>query len=296
MGEVSGVENRVSNKTGILHVVATPIGNLGDLSARAGETLRDAGLIAAEDTRHSRRLLDHLGIDTPMISLHEHNERERSVELVNRLLSGVSIALISDAGTPLISDPGFRLIRAARTAGIEIRAVPGPCAAIAALSIAGLPTDRFVFEGFLASKEVARRTQLETLVDETRTMIFYVTPRRLVAELEAAAAVFGGDRVAVLTRELTKAFESSYDGKLSELLDRSHVDSMMQKGEMVLLIAGTTATDNSNDADVLLQALLDSLPLKSAVDIAVRVSGQSRNTLYKRALDIQTNNKAKPAE
>ena len=286
----------MSNETGILHVVATPIGNLGDLTARAGDTLRTVGLIAAEDTRHTRRLLDHFGIDTPMISLHEHNERERSHELVSRLQSGISVALVSDAGTPLISDPGFRLVRLARAAGIEVRAVPGPCAAVAALSIAGLPTDRFVFEGFLAAKEAARRTQLGLLQRETRTMIFYVSPRRLIAELETAAEVLGGDRAAVLTRELTKAFESSYDGTLLELLERSHVDSFMQKGEMVLLIAGAPPSDDSAECDVLLSALLDKLPLKTAVDIAVRISGLSRNTLYKRALEIQKDNQAKPQE
>ena len=286
----------MSNETGILHVVATPIGNLGDLTARAGDTLRTVGLIAAEDTRHTRRLLDHFGIDTPMISLHEHNERERSHELVSRLQSGISVALVSDAGTPLISDPGFRLVRLARAAGIEVRAVPGPCAAVAALSIAGLPTDRFVFEGFLAAKEAARRTQLGLLQRETRTMIFYVSPRRLIAELETAAEVLGGDRAAVLTRELTKAFESSYDGTLLELLERSHVDSFMQKGEMVLLIAGAPPSDDSAGCDVLLSALLDKLPLKTAVDIAVRISGLSRNTLYKRALEIQKENQAKPQE
>jgi 16S rRNA (cytidine1402-2'-O)-methyltransferase len=283
----------VSNETGILHVVATPIGNLGDLSARAGDTLRMVGLIAAEDTRHTRRLLDHLGIETPMISLHDHNERERSQALVSRLQSGVSVALVSDAGTPLISDPGFRLVRLARAAGIEVRAVPGPCAAVAALSIAGLPTDRFVFEGFLAAKEAARRAQFGLLKRETRTMIFYVSPRRLIAELETAADVFGGDRAAVLTRELTKAFESSYDGTLRELLDRSHVDSFMQKGEMVLLIAGVAVTEDGVERDRLLGALLDKLPLKTAVDTAVRISGLSRNTLYKRALEIQEENRAK---
>ncbi|MDH3588772.1 MAG: 16S rRNA (cytidine(1402)-2'-O)-methyltransferase, partial [Gammaproteobacteria bacterium] len=198
---MSGVENNLSNNSGVLYVVATPIGNLGDLSVRAGDTLREVGLIAAEDTRYSRRLLQHLGASTPMISLHEHNERERSAKIVTKLQAGVAVALVSDAGTPLISDPGFRLVRAARAAGITVRTVPGPCAAIAALSIAGLPTDRFVFDGFLAARESACRAQFEALAQETATLIFYVAPRRLVSGLQIAAEVFGSDRTAVLARE-----------------------------------------------------------------------------------------------
>ena len=166
-----------------LYVVATPIGNLGDMSERAIRVLRDVDLVAAEDTRHSRRLLQHLGIDTPMTTLHDHNEQVEADRLVQRLLRGESIALVSDAGTPLVSDPGFRLVRAARAAGVPVRTVPGPCAAIAALSIAGLPTDRFVFAGFLDSKESARRAQLEELTAESRTTVFYVSPHRLPAEL-----------------------------------------------------------------------------------------------------------------
>ena len=283
-------EEQHRGRVGTLYVVATPIGNLGDLSTRVGETLRAVGLIAAEDTRHTQRLLDHIGIDTPMISLHEHNERERSDDIVRRLQGGVSVALVSDAGTPLISDPGFRLVRSARAAGIELRSLPGPCAAVAALSIAGLPTDRFVFEGFLAQKEGARRTQLEALANEPRTIIFYVAPRRLAAELQSVAEILGHDRPAVLARELTKVFESSYDGTLGDLLERCHVDSSMHKGEMVLLVAGAEESDDISAADVLLNALLTELPLKTAVDIAARTSKLPRNTLYKRALEIQSEN------
>ena len=284
----------MSNEAGLLYVVATPIGNLGDLTARAADTLRNVGLIAAEDTRHTRRLLDHIGTHTPMLSLHEHNERERSEELVTRLRGGVSVALVSDAGTPLISDPGFRLVRSARAAGIEVRAIPGPCAAVAALSIAGLPTDRFVFEGFLANKEATRRSQLEALADETRTIIIYLGPRRLTAELQCAVEVFGHERQAVLARELTKAFESSYGGTLGELVERCHHDSSMHKGEMVLLVAGNTLQDKTaNETDTLLAALLVELPLKTAVDIVMRTSKLPRNTLYKRALEIQSQNLGK---
>ncbi len=284
---MSGVGQSVSNETGILHVVATPIGNLGDLSPRAVATLGAVDLIAAEDTRHSRRLLDHAGIDTPMVSLHEHNERERCASLVARLAAGESIALISDAGTPLVSDPGFRLVREARTAGIEVRAVPGPSAALAALSIAGLPSDRFAFEGFLPAKDGARRTRLDGLADEIRTLIFFVTPRRLAAELQAAAEVFGAERKAFIARELTKNFESGYSGTLSELLDQCHSDASMQKGEMVLVVGGAEPKPDAGETDQLLRILLDEVPLKTAVSLAMQISGLPRNILYRRAVELQ---------
>lgn len=287
----------MSNKPAVLYVVATPIGNLGDITARAAETLRDADLIAAEDTRHSRRLLQHLGVSTPMISLHEHNERQQSARIVERVLQGETVALIADAGTPLISDPGFRLVRAAHAAGIAVKAVPGACAAITALSIAGLPTDRFVFEGFLSSKAGSRRSQLEELVNEPRTMVFYVAPRRLADDLHAMVEVMGAERQAVLARELTKAFETVYTGSVGELLQRVHVDADMNKGEMVLLVEGAPAADDDSAVTKrLLAALLDALPLKSAVDVAVRATGGSRNSLYQQALELQSDKPAKDDE
>ena len=193
---------------GTLYVVATPIGNLGDLSTRAREVLARVQLIAAEDTRHTRQLLQAFGIDTPLTSLHEHNEMHKSEALIARLVAGESIALVSDAGTPLISDPGFDLVAAARARGVSIVVIPGPCAAIAALSIAGLPTDRFVFEGFLPAKNSARVTRLQQLASEQRTMIFYEAPHRLKDVLRDLAAEFGAERTASVSRELTKRFET----------------------------------------------------------------------------------------
>jgi 16S rRNA (cytidine1402-2'-O)-methyltransferase len=205
---------------GKLWIVATPIGNLDDLSARAQAILRQADLIAAEDTRHSAALLQHYAIATRRVALHEHNEREASADLVQRMRDGAQIALISDAGTPLVSDPGFRLVRAAREAGIVVSPVPGACAAIAALSAAGLPSDRFVFEGFLPAKPAARRTRLQALRGETRTLIFYESSHRIVEALDDLAGVFGGDRHAVVARELTKLFETMLDDSLAGLAAR----------------------------------------------------------------------------
>src|SRR5690242_12028000 len=226
---------------GKLFVVATPIGNLADLSARAREILSGVDLIAAEDTRHSAALLAQFGIATRTLALHEHNEREKSAELVHRLREGAQIALISDAGTPLVSDPGYRLVRAAREAGIAVSPVPGACAAIAALSVAGLPSDRFVFEGFLPAKAAARRAHLQTLMTEMRTLIFYESSHRIVEALEDLVVVFGGERRAVLARELTKLFETVLDGALAELAARVNTDSNQQRGEFVLLVAGADA-------------------------------------------------------
>ncbi|NNF62465.1 MAG: 16S rRNA (cytidine(1402)-2'-O)-methyltransferase [Gammaproteobacteria bacterium] len=257
------------------------------MTARAIEVLRDADVIAAEDTRHSRRLLQHFGIATPMLSLHDHNERKQCENVVARLLQGQTVALISDAGTPLISDPGFRLVRSARAAGVPVKAVPGPCAVTAALSIAGLPTDRFVFEGFLDNKAGARRARLEELASEARTIVIYASPRRLQAELQAVADVMGEDRPAVLLRELTKAFESSYGSTIGELLQLVRVDADMQKGEMVLLLGGAQAVDDTAATDRLLAALLAELPLKTAVSVAAQATGVARNTLYQRALEFQ---------
>ena len=214
----------VIKSAGRLYVVATPIGNLGDLSVRAREILQTVSLIAAEDTRHTGVLLKHFGIRTPQVSLHDHNERHRSGGIIERLRQGDSVALVSDAGTPAINDPGFDLVRTAAAAGCEIVAVPGPCAAIAALSIGGLPTDRFCFEGFLPARGAARRKRLQSLAAEARTLVLYEAPHRVRETLEDCAAVFGGERSATVAREITKMHETTYRGPLRELIAHAGSD------------------------------------------------------------------------
>jgi 16S rRNA (cytidine1402-2'-O)-methyltransferase len=264
-------------------VVATPIGNLADLSARAREILGAVELIAAEDTRHSAALLAQFGIGTRTLALHEHNEREKSAELVQRLRDGAQIALISDAGTPLVSDPGFRLVRAAREAGIAVSPVPGACAAVAALSAAGLPSDRFVFEGFLPAKPAARRAHLQTLAGETRTLIFYESSHRIEECLRDCADVFGAARRAVLARELTKLYETILDGTLADLSARVASDADQRRGEFVLLVAGA---DEGGDAAKLAEGrrvfgiLRRELPPSRAAKLAAEISGASRKALY----------------
>lgn len=269
--------------TGKLWIVATPIGNLADLSPRAQQVLRGADLIAAEDTRHSAALLAQFGIATRAVALHEHNEREKSDELVQRMRDGAQIALVSDAGTPLVSDPGFRLVRAARAAGIAVSPVPGACAAIAALSVAGLPSDRFVFEGFLPAKSAARRAHLQALVAETRTLIFYESSNRIEESLGDCAKVFGGDRHAVLARELTKIYETVLDGTLAQLSARVASDADQRRGEFVLLVAGADA-----DADAarlaeghrVFELLRAELAPSRAAKLAAEITGASRKALY----------------
>ena len=268
---------------GKLWIVATPIGNLDDLSARAQAILRQVDLVAAEDTRHSAALLQHYAISTRRIALHEHNEREASADLVQKMRDGAQIALISDAGTPLVSDPGFRLVRAAREAGIVVSPVPGACAAIAALSVAGLPSDRFVFEGFLPAKPAARRAHLQALSGETRTLIFYESSHRIVEALDDLAAVFGGDRQAVVARELTKLFETVLDGALADLTARIKADANQQRGEFVVLVAG--AGDEADAARLaegrrVFELLRKDLPPGRAAKLAAEITGAPRNALY----------------
>ena len=234
----------VNSVVGSLYVVATPIGNLDDISARALKVLRDVSLIAAEDTRHSLRLMQHFGISTPLGACHEHNERDEGSRFIQRLLAGEDVALISDAGTPLISDPGYHLVRQARAAGIPVVPVPGACALIAALSAAGLPSDRFIFEGFLPAKAVGRRTRLERLKEEPRTLIFYEAPHRILECLQDMELVFGPDRPALLARELTKTFETLKGLPLAELREFVESDSNQQRGECVVLVAGWTAPES----------------------------------------------------
>jgi 16S rRNA (cytidine1402-2'-O)-methyltransferase len=283
-------EQFMTDRAGVLYVVATPIGNLQDISARALETLGRAALVAAEDTRHSRKLLGHYGIGTPLVALHEHNEREQTRSLLERLAGGEDVALISDAGTPLISDPGFHLVRSARAAGLAVVAVPGPTACIAALSIAGLPTDRFVFEGFLPAKRTARCKRLETLRDEPRTLVFYESSHRIADCLADMLTVFGGERPAVLARELTKTFETSRDGTLQELLDWLLGDDNQQRGEFVIMLHGRPepATEELGAGErKVLELLLEELPLKQAASLASRITGVAKNRLYDYGLELK---------
>lgn len=272
---------------GVLYVVATPIGNLEDLSPRARKVLSEVDVVAAEDTRHSGALLSHFGIRTPLLSLHDHNEAERAEQLIPRLKAGASVALVSDAGTPLISDPGFDLVRAARKAGIPVTPVPGASALVAALSVSGLPTDRFVFEGFLPAKPAARRERLQALAVETRTLVFYESVHRLAESLSDLAAAFGGSRPAVLARELTKLHEGVREAGLEELAAWASADPHAGKGEVVLVVAGATVAGGADvDADRVLKALLRELPVKQAVSLAAAITGLNKNPLYARALEL----------
>ncbi|HBK54787.1 MAG TPA: 16S rRNA (cytidine(1402)-2'-O)-methyltransferase [Xanthomonadales bacterium] len=267
---------------GRLYVVATPLGNLGDLSPRAAQTLASVAVIAAEDTRHSRTLLTHHGIARPLLSLHEHNESERIPVLLDRLRSGQSLALISDAGTPLISDPGFPLVRAVRAAGLAIHPVPGPCAAIAALSVAGLACERFCFEGFLPARPGPRRQCLEALRAEPRTLVFYESGHRIEETLAAMVEVFGAEREGVLARELTKLFETVLVGSLADIAARVAADPDQRRGEFVLLVAGNAAADAARLADGrrLYARLVEELPPSRAARIAADLSGAPRKALY----------------
>lgn len=275
-------------ETGVLYVVATPIGNLGDMTPRAVETLQAVDLIAAEDTRHSGRLLTHFGIGTPTIALHEHNERTLAPRLVERLAAGESLALISDAGTPLLSDPGFHLVRLAREQGIRVVPVPGVSAVMAALSVSGLATDRFVFEGFLPAKSGPRRKRLQALAGETRTLIFYEAPHRVGATLADMVAVIGEGRRAVLARELTKTFETVKDAPLGELAAWVGGDADQQKGEIVLLLAGAPGDEGGDDSEArrILGVLLEDLPLSQASVLAARITGLKKKRLYQLGLSL----------
>jgi 16S rRNA (cytidine1402-2'-O)-methyltransferase len=267
---------------GTLHVVATPIGNLGDLSPRALEVLRAADAVCAEDTRHSRRLLAHFGIERPLLAVHEHNEGDIASKLVARLLAGESLALVSDAGTPLVSDPGFRLVRAARAAGIRVSPVPGACAFVAALSVAGLASDRFVFEGFLPAKAAARRERLATLAAEPRTLVFYESAHRIEDALADCVAAFGAERPAVLARELTKLFETVLDGTLADIRSAVEADEHQRKGEFVLLVqgAGEDADAKVAEGRRLYAKLCEHLKPSQAAKLAAELSGAPRKALY----------------
>lgn len=269
--------------SGILYIVPTPIGNLSDISARALEILAEVDLIAAEDTRHTRKLLHHFGIGSRAISLHLHNENQRSAQLLGYLQQGQSIALVSDAGTPLISDPGYPLVTAVRQAGFQVIPLPGPCAAITALSAAGLPTDRFCFEGFLPAKSSARKERLAELAFEPRTLVFYESPRRILDTLTELAEMMGEVRQIVVAKELTKHFETFIEGQAAQIIDWFLQEPERQKGEMVIMVAGAPDEDDADFAKALQLAekLKPSMPPKQAAGIAADTFNVKKNAVYK---------------
>lgn len=275
-------------------MVATPIGNRDDISARAVSVLQSVDLIAAEDTRHSARLMSHFQITTPLVAYHDHGHEAQGERIFAALDEGQDVALISDAGTPLVSDPGFRLVRSARERAYKVIPLPGACAAITALSAAGLPSDRFCFEGFLPAKQSQRRKTLDLLVKETRTMIFYEAPHRIIAAVEDLLEVFGAEREATLARELTKTYETVLNGNLSELLAQIKNDINQQKGEMVVVVRGFDGEVQSaqeHEEERVLKLLLADLPVKQAASLAAKICGGQRNSLYKKALDLKQTEK-----
>ncbi len=266
------------------------MGNLQDMSHRAVAVLKRVDLIAAEDTRHSAKLLNHYSIATSRISLHEHNEQSQTQRLLKHIKEGKSVALICDAGTPLISDPGYRLVKAARLAGIKVSPIPGACAAIAALSVSGLPTDRFVFEGFLPAKGAARRARLAALAEETRTLMFYESSHRITQSLQDMTACLGSERQAVVAREMTKTFETVKNAPLEMLCRWLNADLHQQRGECVVLVEGAASPpDESSEINIkkILSVLLKELPLNSAVRLVVEITGEKKNRIYKLALSLQ---------
>lgn len=278
------------HQMGKLYVVATPIGNLDDISQRACNILNHVDWIAAEDTRHSKGLLQHLGISTPLVSYHEHNERERTSQLIEKLCQGENGALISDAGTPLISDPGYFIVTCAHERGIQVIPVPGACAAIAALSVAGLPTDKFLFEGFLPAKPQARDKRLAILANFPHTMVFYEAPHRIASLLEACLEHFTSQRRISLAREITKKFESIYCGELGKIVADIHNGTIPLKGEFIVVMAGAqveVSDESEQKMQHVLSILLPEMPLKQAVQIAMKLTGGHKNALYDMAMKMK---------
>jgi len=280
----------VSFKKGSLYIVATPIGNMGDMTERAQQTLSDVDVIAVEDTRRSGQLLRHFEISTPMMAVHEHNERQICDSLLSRIEKGESIALISDAGTPLLSDPGYFLVNQARERGINVIPIPGVSAVITALSVAGLPTDRFIFEGFLPAKSAARQQKLEKLKEDVRTIIFYEAPHRIVEMLKDCQTVFGAERKVVIARELTKTFETVHGDTLKNLIPWVESDENQKKGEFVVLLHGAAAREDTGvdaESERILLILLKNLPVKQAAALAASITGLKKNALYQHALNLK---------
>lgn len=273
--------------TGILYIVATPIGNLNDITLRAIDVLKQVDVVAAEDTRHSKKLLDHYGIETRLMAVHDHNEEDRIQSLLTLLQGGSMVALISDAGTPLISDPGFRIVRAMQHSGVEVVSIPGPCAAIAALSIAGLPTDRFLFIGFLPAKQKARQVALEALLGEQGTLVFYESPKRIVAAVEDVAVVLGADRTVSVAKEITKTFETVKTGPVHEVLEWLQDDEQHRRGEFVLLVQGAVESEGAVIDPSAMRALglaSEYMPLKKACALISELTGLPKNALYEASL------------
>lgn len=274
--------------SGTLFVVATPIGNLQDLTLRARTTLSEVDLIAAEDTRRTKVLLSHIGVEKPLMAVHEHNESDAIPKVLEMLGNGSDIALVSDAGTPLVSDPGYRLVAAARRQGVPLSPIPGPSAAIAALSVAGLPTDRFCFEGFLPPKATARRSALATLATEPRTIVLYESVHRVQPLLEDLVREFGAHREAFIGREMTKIHEQCVSATLGELADRLGTGDIVHKGEFVIVVRGSEAAPASMpQTDLLLTELSAVLPARQSAAIAAKVTGARRNELYTRLLELK---------
>ena len=278
----------MQSELGTLYVVATPIGNLQDITFRAIEILRQVDQVVAEDTRHTRILLKHFSIQKPISALHDFNEHQQLRKVIHALQQGKSIALVSDAGTPLISDPGFPLLREAIACGIKVIPIPGVCAAIAALSVAGLPTDQFVFEGFLPAKQEARQQRLQLLSSETRTIVFYEAPHRFISAMQTMVDVFGGKRMACVARELTKIHESIISDHLQSLFTYFQSHPAKQRGEFVIIVAGVQLDNQSDSASSkqVLNILLSELPLKQAVKLASKITGERKNVLYEAALNL----------
>ncbi len=276
-------------QAGTLYIVATPIGNLADLTERAKQVLNSVDVIACEDTRHTQKLLQHLGVRKPLLSVHDHNERERTEQVIHHLRQGQTMALVSDAGTPLISDPGFPLVQALRAEGLTVSPVPGVSAIITALSAAGLPTDRFTFEGFLPHKAGGRREKLAALIQEPRTLVFYESKHRILETLQLMTEAFGRERKACVARELTKTFESFYSGTLPEIITQLQVDEDQQKGEFVVMVSGNSdpAPASEVNMDKLFKRLLEELPPKKAAAIVADLTGENKKALYQKALEIQ---------
>ncbi len=272
-----------------LYIVATPIGNLADISQRAIETLTQVDVIACEDTRHTQKLLSAFSIANKTLSLHDHNERQKQDYIASLLQQGKSVALVSDAGTPLISDPGFHLVRHCRSLGLNVSPIPGACAAIAALSVAGLPTDRFTFEGFLPAKANARQAKLTELMNEERTLVFYDAPRRAIDTIADIVSVLGGERYVVIAREMTKTFETIYSDTAENLYIWLQNDANQLKGEMVLIIEGNKRDKHAISPQIIdtLRLLLDELPPKKACAIAAKIYGVKKNMLYELALSLK---------
>ncbi|MDA8561552.1 16S rRNA (cytidine(1402)-2'-O)-methyltransferase [Gammaproteobacteria bacterium] len=279
------------NDHGILYIISTPVGNLKDITFRAVEILKSVDLIAAEDTRHSMSLFNHYGIEKQVISLHEHNEKKRLSLILDKIIQGESVALVSDAGTPLINDPGYYLVKKAIDEGVKVVPIPGACALIAALSVSGLATNKFSFEGFLSHKSKKRKNEFTLLLNESRTMIFYESPHRILDFLEDMKEIFGIDRKVVVARELTKKFETVHRGLLGDLINIINADPNQVRGEFVVLVEGGEVKSNDDfGVEKMINIFLGYLSLKESVEVATKITNKNKNEIYNLALQIKNKN------